>query len=95
MLGILAVLVFLIFLVVHFAFPEEKPFFKCALVNQKIDSDRDVVLSEEFATFSGLDAKRIVFDSDYVISYKEAEKNRMQEMKADLINFSSSGLREN
>lgn len=62
MLGILAVLALLIFLVVHFAFPEEKPFFKCALVNQKIDSDRDVVLSEEFATFSGLDVKRIVFD---------------------------------
>lgn len=76
MLGILAVLALLIFLVVHFAFPEEKPFFKCALVNQKIDSDRDVVLSEEFATFSGLDAKRIVFDSDYVISYKEAEEKQ-------------------
>ena len=76
MLGVLAVLALLIFLVVHFAFPEEKPFFKCALVNQKIDSDRDVVLSEEFATFSGLDAKRIVFDSDYVISYKEAEEKQ-------------------
>lgn len=76
MLGILAVLVLLIFLVVHFAFQEEKPFFKCALVNQKIDSDRDVVLSEEFATFLGLDAKRIVFDSDYVISYKEAEEKQ-------------------
>ena len=51
MLGILAVLALLIFLVVHFAFPEEKPFFKCALVNQKIDSD-------------------------YVISYKEAEEKQ-------------------
>ena len=76
MLGILAVLALLIFLVVHFAFPEEKPFFKCVLVNQKIDSDRDVVLSEEFATFSGLDAKRIVFDSDYVISYKKTEEKQ-------------------
>ena len=45
-------------------------------MNQKIDSDRDVVLSEEFATFSGLDAKRIVFDSDYVISYKKTEEKQ-------------------
>lgn len=87
MLGVLAVLALLIFLVVHFAFPEEKPFFKCALVNQKIDSDRDVVLSEEFATFSGLDAKRIVFDSDYVIFYKETEEKQDAENESGFDKF--------
>lgn len=82
MLGVLAVLALLIFLVVHFAFPEPKPLFKCALVNQKIDSDRDAVLSEEFAKFSGLDEKRIVFDSDYVISYKETDNETEEKQDA-------------
>ena len=49
LLGIVAVLGLIVFLVVHFAFPEEKPLFTCALVNQRIDSSRDQKLAEDFA----------------------------------------------
>lgn len=85
-LGALVVLGLLIFLVVHFVFPEEKPLFKCALINQKIDSDRDAVLSEAFSKFSGLDGKRIVFDSDYIISYKQTDEETDNEINSTIDN---------
>lgn len=74
LLGIAAVLGLIVFLVVHFAFPEEKPLFTCALVNQRIDSTRDQKLAENFAEYAGLSQKQVVFDSDYIISYNETEE---------------------
>lgn len=59
----------IIFLIVHFAFPEKKIEFSCALINQRIDYDRDETLEKDFANAAGLDAKRIDIDSDYNISY--------------------------
>ena len=73
-LGILAFFGLIIFLIVHFAFPEEKPLFTCALVNQRIDSSRDQELAEDFAAEADLPLKQVVFDSDYVISYRESEE---------------------
>lgn len=87
MLCVVAVLGLLIFLVAHFMFPEEKPLFKCALVNQKIDSKRDEKLITDFAKESGLDEKRIVFDSDYIISYKETEENQNAENQSGFDKF--------
>ena len=59
----------IIFLIVHFAFHEKKMEFSCALINQRIDYDRDETLEKDFANAAGLDAKRIDIDSDYNISY--------------------------
>ncbi len=94
-LGVLAVLGLLIFLVVHFAFPEEKPLFKCALINQKIDSDRDAELAEAFSKSSGIDGKRIVFDSDYIISYKQTDEKIDSEIGNEINSTMDNETEEN
>lgn len=43
--------------------------FTCVLVNQEVDLQRDRQMTEEFSAFSGLDQKKILIDSDYLISY--------------------------
>lgn len=90
-LGICAFAGLVIFLVFHFAFPEEKPLFTCALVNQQIDQDRDESLENNFAENSGLSKKQIVFDSDYVISYDGNEKEGNNESSFDKFFFQWSG----
>lgn len=74
-LGILVAVGLVVFGIVHFAFPEKKPLFTCALVNQKIDSTRDTELAEDFADNSGLEQERVRFDSDYIISYQSDNSN--------------------
>lgn len=68
-LGVCAAVGLVIFLIVHFAFPQEKEAFSCAMINQRIDYDRDAELEKDFADASGLDAALIDIDSDYNISY--------------------------
>ncbi len=70
MLGVAAAAGLAVFLVVHFAFPDQKPEFTCALVNQKTDTDRDQRLEEALAGISGLSQERIVFDSAYLVHYE-------------------------
>ncbi|MGN0299346.1 MAG: hypothetical protein ACI4C1_09230 [Lachnospiraceae bacterium] len=60
----------LLFLVCHYILFREQPAqFTCILANQRMDRFRDEQLQESFAEFSGLDAERIVFDSNYIFSY--------------------------
>ena len=94
LLGIVAVLGLIVFLIVHFAFPEEKPLFTCALVNQRIDSSRDQKLAEDFAEYVDLSQKQVVFDSDYIVSYNETEEkesNDSNESGFDKFFFKWSG----
>ncbi len=90
-LGICAFVFLVIFLIRHFAFPEEKPLFTCALVNQQIDQDRDESLQNNFAENSGISKKQIVFDSDYVISYDGSKKEGNNESSFDKFFFQWSG----
>ncbi len=62
-LGICAAVGLLIFLIVHFASPQEKEVFSCAMINQRIDYDRDKELEKDFANDSGLDADLVDIDS--------------------------------
>ena len=94
LLGIVAVLGLIVFLVVHFAFPEEKPLFTCALVNQRIDSSRDQKLAGDFADYANISRGQVVFDSDYIISYNETEEkesNDANESGYDKFFFKWSG----
>lgn len=68
-LGIIACLALLVFLIVHFAFKEEKPEFTCVMVNQAIDYERDDKMEKAFSKAGGIDAKLLEMDSDYNISY--------------------------
>ncbi len=86
-LGICLLVFLLIFLILHFAFPEEKPLFKCVLVNQEIDQARDQSLVQDFAKSSGISQKQIVFDSDYVISYDGNKKEGTNESSFDKFFF--------
>lgn len=78
-LGIVVFFSLIVFGIVHFAFPEKKPLFTCALVNQKIDSMRDGELEKKFADFSQSEEDRIRFDSDYIISYQNEEREESEE----------------
>lgn len=94
LLGILVLLGLAAFLIVHFAFPEEKPLFTCALVNQKIDHSRDQELAEGFADYADLSLRQVVFDSDYIIDYRGTEEkgsNMAQESGFDKFFFQWSG----
>ena len=83
-LGIFAVVGLIVFGIVHFAFPEEKPLFTCALVNQRIDSERDGKIAEGFADYSEMEEDRIRIDSDYIIA---EESNASRESGLDKLLF--------
>ena len=74
-LGILVAVGLIVFGIVHFAFPEKKPLFTCALVNQKVDSARDTELAEQFADNSQIERDRVRFDSDYLIFYEQEDSS--------------------
>ena len=78
-LGVFAALFLLGFLIVHFGFGEERPAFTCVLVNQEINAKRDRALAEQFADQVNLDADRIVFDSDYNLSYGDVHLEGINE----------------
>lgn len=90
-LGVCAFVGLVIFLIVHFAFPEEKPLFTCALVNQKIDYEQDEKFAETFAKSSGISQKQVVFDSDYIISYDGNKQDGNNESSFDKFFFKWSG----
>lgn len=52
-----------IFLIVHFAFPQDKEVFSSAMINRRIDYDRDKELEKDFANDSGLDVDLVDIDS--------------------------------
>ncbi len=90
-LGICVLVGLVIFLIVHFAFPEEKPLFTCVLVNQKTDYEQDEKFAEAFAKSSGISQKEVVFDSDYIISYDGNKQEGTNESSFDKFFFKWSG----
>lgn len=62
-------IVVVIMLIRHLFFGPPPKMFTCVLVNQAIDFERDAVLTEDFALFSGIMEKQISIDSNYVFSY--------------------------
>lgn len=63
----------IIFLIVHFVFPDKEPAFNCAIVNIKMDTDLDESLAASFAASSGLQQDLVCFDSAYIFSYRDVQ----------------------
>ena len=53
--------------------------FQCVAVNQEIDYSRDAKVSSEFAQYLGVKPDKVIFDSDYVISYDDVEMKEANE----------------
>lgn len=62
-----------ILLIYHLTLGNQKPVFQCVAVNQEIDLNRDSKVSADFADYLGVKADRVVFDSDYLISYDDVQ----------------------
>lgn len=90
-LGIAAVVFLLIFCVVHFAFGTQNPEFTCVLVNQPIDYSKDQAFAKEFGKAAGLDADRVIIDSDYQISYGDVQLEGINESSYEKFFFKWSG----
>lgn len=69
----------LVLLFYHFTAGDKKPVFQCVVVNQEIDYSRDSRIEAEFAGYLGIDADKIVFDSDYLISYDDVQLTEANE----------------
>lgn len=91
MLGIAAAAGILIFLAIHFAFPERPPAFSCALVNQRIDYQRDERLELAFIQAAELMEDFVVIDSDYHISYPGDRMEEANESSFDKFFLKWSG----
>ena len=78
-LGIVAAVGLILFLIIHLGFREEPPLFTCVMVNQKIDQSRDAQMESDFADSSGIEEERIVFDSDFNISYGDTQLEGINE----------------
>jgi len=79
LLGAAAIFCLVIFLIIHFGFGEEQPLFTCVMVNQRIDQSRDEQMEEEFADSSDIEDERIIFDSDFNISYGDVQLEGINE----------------
>lgn len=73
------VLGLIILLIYHVGFGDRKKEFTCVIVNQEIDYARDQELAEQFGRYSGIEAKEILIDSDYQISYGDKQFESIKE----------------
>ena len=78
-LGAAAVVGLVLFLIIHFGFRDEQPLFTCVMVNQNIDQARDAQMETDFADSSDIEEERIVFDSDFNISYGDIQLEGINE----------------
>lgn len=81
-LGLLTGIGLLIFLILHsigVLTGAEHADFTCVLVNQKINNQRDEEIRQSFAAAVGMDAEKIMIDSDYNISYGETKLEGVNE----------------
>ena len=63
-LGICAAVGLVVFLVVHFGFADRTPEFSCAIINQKIDYDRDKKLASALQKQFADQQINVIVDSD-------------------------------
>lgn len=63
----------LVLLIYHIFWGRRPTLFLCAAVNQEIDYQRDREVGAEFAAYAGVKKDRVIFDSDYNISYDDVQ----------------------
>ena len=68
-----------ILLIYHLTVGNKKPIFQCVVVNQEIDLNRDSKVSADFADYLSVKADRVVFDSDYLVSYDDVQSPEANE----------------
>ena len=78
-LGMVAAVCLILFLIIHFGFREEPPLFTCALVNQEINFTRDEEIEKDFSADSGIDEGRMEINSDFNIAYGNLELEGINE----------------
>lgn len=70
-----------------------KPDFTCVIINQEVDFSRDTEITEDFSAFSGIKAKKLSIDSDYLISYGDVQLPEANESSYEKFFFNwSSGV---
>ncbi|MGN0203716.1 MAG: hypothetical protein ACI4BB_04190 [Coprococcus sp.] len=69
----------IILLIYHIGWGEKKKEFTLVIVNQEVDFSRDTKMAKDFALYSALDEKRILVDSDYLISYGDVKLEGINE----------------
>lgn len=70
-----------------------KPDFSCVIVNQEVDFTRDAEMAEDFSAYSGIKAKKLSIDSDYLISYEDVQLPEANESSYEKFFFNwSSGV---
>lgn len=87
MLGIGAAVGFLLFLIIHFGFGNDRPDFTCVMVNQEINYLRDGEMEQDFGEYTGMKKDRIVIDSDYNISYGSVQLEGVNESSYEKLFF--------
>lgn len=63
----------ILLLIYHIGWGNQKKEFTCVIVNQEVDFSRDAQVLEEFSAFSGIQERKLSFDSDYLISYADVQ----------------------
>lgn len=62
----------------HVTWGNPERLFSLAIVNQRVDYDRDEKLAEEFSISSGIKSRNIMVDSDYLLSYGDIKLDDVQ-----------------
>lgn len=93
-LGIAALVLFVVIFVGHFLFGEKPPLFSCVMVNMVTDDARDDRLAEGFAECLGLPENRVLVDSNYHFSYEGVSLQGVNESYYDkfFLKWSNSEL---
>lgn len=73
LLGLMGLLIY------HIGWGDRRKEFTCVLINQEVDYARDKKLAEGFGAYAGLEAKKILIDSDYQISYRDKQMESVKE----------------
>lgn len=68
-----------VLLIYHIGWGDRRKEFNCVIINQEIDYARDQKLAEEFGAYAGMDAGKILVDSDYQISYGDKQMESVKE----------------
>lgn len=89
LLGALMMALFIL-CIYHVTWGRKKTDFSMVIVNQEINFARDEELGDAFAEFSGLSAKHVQVDSDYMISYGDVKLQGINESSFEKFFFSWS-----
>lgn len=79
-----------VLLIYHIGWGKREKDFSLILVNQEVDFARDKMIRDEFSTASGLSQKRVLVDSDYLLSYEGVELEGVNESSYEKFFFNWS-----